>query len=404
VAFRWNRIETWLTLAVAGAGLIILGVAGLWLYMSATAKPLHPDAASVSSIPHAEPAQQWRDAIDRARQIARAGTSEQNLPGVSVAVGVNGALVWAEGFGWADVEAKTPVTPGTRFRIGTISMPLTSAGVGLLVEKGRLQLDDPIQKYVPEFPQTKWPVTVRQLMAHTSGMRSDGGDEGPLFSKHCDRPVDALPEVVSSELRFEPGTEYRYGRYSFIAVSAAIESAAGEPFLTFMQKQIFDPLRMDNTMPEPDTDPVEDLATPYFPKFAGDPRYGNDLMRPLQFSCYAGASVFLSTPVDLVRFVLALHGGKLLQPATVQMLQTPQRTTSGQETGYGLGWDLEDVTLSGKPARTIGHDGEVLGGISSSLLMVPEHNIVVAVVSNTSYGDVPGVAAKIAETFMQQRK
>jgi len=404
VAVRWNRIETWLTLAVAGVGLILLGVAGLWVYMSATAKPLHPDAASVSSVANADPAQQWLDAIERAKQIARAGTSEQNLPGLSVAVGVNGEIVWAEGFGWADVDKQTPVTPGTRFRIGTISMPLTAAAVGLLIDRGRLQLDDPIQKYVPEFPQTKWPVTLRQLMAHTSGMRSDGGDEGPLFSKHCDRPVDALPEIANSELRFEPGTEYRYGRYSFIAVSAAIESAAGESFLTFMQRQIFDRLRMDNTFPEPDTDPVEDRATPYFPKFAGDPRYGNDLMRPLHYSCYAGASVFLSTPTDLVRFVAALNNGKLLQPATVKLLQTPQRLKSGQETGYGLGWDLEDVQVSGKPTRTIGHDGDVLGGIASSLLIVPEHNIVVAVVSNTSYGDTPGIATKIAETFAQPRK
>lgn len=404
MAFCWNRIETWLTLAVAGVGLILLGVAGLWVYMSATAKPLHPDAASVSSVANADPAQQWRDAIDRAKQIARAGTSEQNLPGLSVAVGVNGEIVWAEGFGWADVEKQSPVTPGTRFRIGTISMPLTAAAVGLLIDRGRLQLDDPIQKYVPEFPQTKWPVTLRQLMAHTSGMRSDGGDEGPLFSKHCDRPVDALPEIADSELRFEPGTEYRYGRYSFIAVSAAIESAAGEPFLTFMQRQIFDRSRMDNTFPEPDTDPVEDRATPYFPKFAGDPRYGNDLMRPLHYSCYAGASVFLSTPTDLVRFVAALNSGKLLQPDTVKLLQAPQRLKSGQETGYGLGWDLEDVSLSGKPTRTIGHDGDVLGGITSSLLIVPEHNIVVAVVSNTSYGDTPGIATKIAETFAQPRQ
>jgi CubicO group peptidase (beta-lactamase class C family) len=161
---------------------------------------------------------------------------------------------------------------------------------------------------------------------------------------------------------------------------------------------------MDNTFPEPDTDPVEDRATPYFPKFAGDPRYGNDLMRPLQYSCYAGASVFLSTPTDLVRFVLALNSGKLLQPSTVQLLQTAQRLKSGQETGYGLGWDLEDVSLSGKPTHTIGHDGDVLGGVASSLLILPEQKIVVAVVSNTSYGDTPGIATKIAETFAQPRK
>ena len=85
--------------------------------------------------------------------------------------------------GWADLEKRTPVSPETRFRIGTASTMLTSAAVGLLVEKGQLKLDDEIQTYVPEFPKKEWPVTVRQLMGHVAGVRNDGGDEGPLLSR-----------------------------------------------------------------------------------------------------------------------------------------------------------------------------------------------------------------------------
>ena len=84
----------------------------------------------------------------------------------------------------------------------------------------------------------------------------------------------------------------------------------------------------------------------FFPRYAADPRYGPDVMRPVDYSCYAGASAFLSTPSDLVRFGIALKNGKLLQPATVKLLQTSQRLPSGEETGYGLGWDLETVSLS----------------------------------------------------------
>src|SRR6185503_7151900 len=102
---------------------------------------------------------------------------EQNLPGLSVAVGIDGDLVWAEGFGFADLKTSAPVTPNHRFRIGTASTVLASAAAGLLVENGRLKLADEIQTHVPAFPKKQWPVTLRELMGHTAGVISDG-DEG----------------------------------------------------------------------------------------------------------------------------------------------------------------------------------------------------------------------------------
>jgi serine beta-lactamase-like protein LACTB, mitochondrial len=401
----WNRIETWLTLMVGGAGLIILGVAGLFIYVNATATPIHPSAQDAPSATQAAPVAAWTGAVEEARQIARAQLSEQNLPGLSIAVGAGGAIVWAEGFGWADIEKQTKVAPDTRFRIGTLSTPLTSAAAGLLIEQGRLNLDDPIQKHVPEFPEKQWPVTLRQVMAHVAGVPNDGGDEGPLFGQHCDRPVEALPHFADRELRFEPGTEYRYGRFGFIVVSAAIEAAADEPFLTFMRKQIFEPLGMKDTDVDSGVQAAApDRATSYFPRFGGDPRYGPDIMRDVDFSCYAGAGAFVSTPSDLARFALAIHGGKLLQPATVELLQAPQRTRSGQETGYGLGWDLETVDIAGRQTRSIGHDGDLLGGVMSSLLTFPDHGIVVAITTNTSYADTFAIGSKIAQAFAAHAK
>lgn len=400
MAKSWNRTETWLTLIVLGIGAVIAGVGGLFIYMSATAKPIHPSSRDVRSVAESAPLSKWNAAVDESRQLVRAAVAEQNLPGLSVAVGIAGEIVWAEGFGFADLEKKTPVGPETRFRIGTVSIPLTAAAAGLLIEKKQLALEEPIQKYVPELQPQQWPVTLRQVMGHVGSVRSDGGDEGPLFSQQCARPADALPFLPRDLLRSEPETEYRYSRYGWILVSAAIEAAANEPFLTFMQKQIFAPLGMDDTMPDSTIEAASpDRATSYFPKFSADPRYGPDPMRPLDISCYSGASVFLSTPSDLVRFGLAINGGKLLQPATVQLLQTPQRLRSGQETGYGLGWDIETVTLAGQPTTARGHDGDLLGGIVSSLLTFPEQGMVIAVISNTSYADTFAVGVKVAQAF-----
>src|SRR5687767_15633378 len=348
--------------------------------MSAT-PPLHPNPHDVPSVTDSVPLPQWGDAVEKGRQIVRADLIEQSLPGLSVAVGAGGDIVWAEGFGWADLENRVPVSPATLFRIGTASKALTSAAVSLLLEIGRLKLDDEIQTYVPAFPKKQWPVTLRQLMAHLAGVRDDGGDEGPLLSARCERPVEGLRAFAERPLLFEPGTQYRYSSYGWIVVSAAVEAAAEAPFVRFMRKEIFEPLGMEDTRADSATEPIPDRATFYFPRFAADPRYGLHLMRPIDYSCYAGSSAFLSTPSDLVRFGLAINGGsrlrqgsgvqELLQPATVQLLQTSQKLPSGEETGYGLGWDLETATVAGQQTRVVGHDGDVLGGQVASLITLP---------------------------------
>ena len=398
----WNRIETWLMAIAVGIGLLATAIFGLDTYMKGT-PPLHKEATKVPSVMESTPAPRWESAVERARQAARAGLVERSLPGVSVAVGVSGEIVWAEGFGFADLEKRTPVAPDLRFRIGTASKALTSAAVGLLLEKGRLKLDDEIQTYVPQFPKKRWPITLRQLMGHLSGVGNDGGDEGPLFSMHCRRPVDALEAFAEDDLRFEPGTRYRDSSYGWILVSAAIEAASGAPFVDFMAKDVFGPLGMNATRADSATEPIPDRVMPYFPRYGGDPRWGFHAMRDLDYSCYAGASVFLSTPSDLVRFGLAMNSGRFLKPATVELLQASQLLPSGEETGYGLGWDLEKVTFLGRETRVVGHDGDVLGGMAASLMILRERGIVVAVTANISYTDTASIALKVAEAFAEPR-
>lgn len=380
--------------------LIAIFVGGLFLYVKATAYPIHPDPQKLPTVTHSAPPQKWIRAVEQARHAVRVGVAEQNLPGLSVAVGIGGDIVWAEGFGYGDLERQIPVKPEMRFRIAEVSMPLTSAAVGLLVQQKKLNLDDEIQTYVPEFPKKAWPVTLRDLMANTAGVRSDAGDEEPLTPR-CDRTVDVLSRFARDPLRFEPRTRYLSSTYGWTLVSAAVEVASFDRFFTFLRKTVFEPLGMLDTGPDLSfSEQIPERVTFYYPRYHGDTRYGPELVRDGDYSCLAGAAGFLSTPTDLARFGLAMMSGKLLQPATLTLLQTSQRLRSGEETGAGLGWQIEAISLGGEPTRMVGHGTRdyFLGG-AASLMTFPDRGIVVAVTSNTGHADTRSIAVSIARAF-----
>lgn len=395
------RFHTVLALGVAAVALLLLFILGLNVYVRVTTRPLHPDPEQVPSEMRATPSPKWSAAVEQARKISRDGLLEQNLPGLSVAVGVGSDVVYAEGFGLADLEEQARVTPHTRFRIGSASTMLTSAAVGMLLEKGQLTLDEKIQTYVPAFPEKQWPVTLRQLMGHLAGVRNDAGDEEDVFTG-CAQTADGLKRFANEPLLFEPGTRYRYSSYGWILVSSAVEAASREPFFTFARKQIFEPLGMTDTRVDAAAQAITDQASSYFPRFAADTRYGPQEPDKLDYSCFAGASAFVSTPSDLVRFGMAMNSGRLLKPETVQILQASQRTTAGEATGYGLGWDRETITLAGQQRDLVVHDGTLRDGMVSSFITFPDRGLVVAVVSNISFADTASIAVKIAEVFAAQ--
>lgn len=434
---RKGRMSGCLLLTLAALG-VAVAVPTLWVIVSVTATPLYPDPGSVPSAMNGAPAPRWADAAERARRIVRESVTGQNLPGVSVAVGIDGAVVWAEGFGYADLWTGTPVTPDHRFRIGTASAALTSAAAGLLLEEGRLKLDDEIQAYVPEFPRKQWPVTVRDLMAHTAGLKVEGGRRESMLSEHCERPVEALRFFAEEPLLFKPGAEARFSSYGWVLVSAAIEAAAKRPFLDLMRERIFDPVAMTQTVadqgpgpearegedfplfilkrelfhdpgatlraaPEAKRQPVQGEATSYYPRFRKDPKYGMHVTRLLDYSCFAGSSAFVTTPSDLVRFAMAFQAGKLLKPETVALLQAPRRLESGALSDYGMGWRVRTVTLAGRPARVVGHDGDSMGGMVATLITAPGYGITVAVTSNIAFAGTAALADKIAEAFVERK-
>ena len=205
-------------------------------------------------------------------------------------------------------------------------------------------------------------------------------------------------------LRFEPDTQYGYSTYGWVLVSAAVEAAAKEPLSTFMAAQVFKPLGMTATTFETSADPMADRVTFYQRQFTGDAGEGVVPATTVDYSCFAGAAAILSTPSDLVRFGMGINGGKLLQPDTVKKLQTPQMLNSGEETEYGLGWMVEEVTLAGEPIRMVHHASRSLNGGTTSFMTFPARKMVVAVTANIANAITRDIALAIAQAFADRER
>ena len=384
-------------LAVLFAAAIVLA-GGAALYFVFTMR-VHSDPAAVPSTSAGAPAGRHAGAVEEARRLARSLVVDENLPGLSVAVALDGGIVWAEGFGWADVERRAPVTPLARFRIGRVAIPLTSAAVGLLHERGRIDLDAPVQRYVPAFPDKQWPISTRQVMGHVAGIhRGPGEREERMPGRHCAGLDDALEVFRDDPLLFRPGTQFRYSTYDWVLVSAVVEAAAGEPYLAFMNREVLARAGMERTVPD-EADGVADRVSFYRPRAALRTDLGLEEESPADYSCFAGSGAFLSTPSDLVRFGSAILKPGLLNAETIALLQTPLRLESGASTGYALGWKVESVQLGGAPAKLVGHTGSSAGG-TTSFMTFPDLGLVIAVTSNVSFATgVAPFGLKVAEAF-----
>lgn len=391
---RW-RVET----ALAGLFAVIVTVVGGAAVYFVSTIPVHTDPAAVPSTPGVHAAR-YAGAIEQSRRLAHALLLEDNLPGLSVAVAKDGEIVWTEGFGWADIKDQLPVSAETQFRLGSVSKTLTAAAIGLLYERGRIDLDAPVQTYVPAYPRKPWTVTTRQLMGDVAGVhriRGDGNDNPP--GEECASLDDALATFAGEPLLFEPGTRYRFSTYGWILLSAVVESAAGEPLRTFMTREILEPLAMGSTVLD-DGAFAADMTTFYMPRANMRTTLGvRERSRPHN-SCLSGAGAFFSTPSDLTRFGLAMLKPGLLKAETIELLETPLRLTSGLSTDFALGWKVEQVVLAGASTRMVAHRATP-NGSTVALLLFPERGLVVAAATNISPARGVGSAAQaIADAFL----
>ena len=312
--------------------------------------------------------------------LARALVCSQllpHVPGVQVAVAVNHTVVWSEGFGYADLEHHTPVTVVTQFRIGSVSKPLTAAAVALLYEQGKLDLDAPVQRYVPSFPDKGYPITTRELAGHLAGIRHYKGDEF-LSDRHYASVLDGLAIFKDDSLLFQPGTKFSYSSYGWNLISAVVEGASGDGFLHYMSVHVFQPLGMTHTAPDRVDSIIPDRSHFYDPDRAG----GFSAAPPVDNSYKWAGGGFVSTAQDLVTFGSAFLDPGFLKRETLDLLFTSQRTTSGEATGYGVGWFVGSDSLG---HRWVYHGGGSVGGTAAFGLDRDSH-VVVAVLANLTDG------------------
>ena len=329
-------------------------------------------------------------AINAARQLV-CDSLVPKIPGLQVAVAIDGKLVWSEAFGYADLARHARVTRTTMFRIGSVSKPLTATAVAQLVQQGKLDLDVPVQRYVPSFPEKPWPVTTRELAGHLAGIRHYAGNE---FLSDTPYPsvTAGLAIFENDSLLSEPGTRFAYSSYGFNVIAAVIEGASGETFLSYMGAHVIRPLRLTHTAPDRVDSLIPDRTTFY----DRDTVHGGFQVAPPVDNSYKWAGGgFLSSAEDLVQFGSALLQPGFLPQASLDLLFTSQKTRDGQPTGYGVGWFVTTDSLGHHRAF---HGGGSVGG-TTAFGMDRDAHVAFALTSNLT--DAPlGPASRIVPLFV----
>ena len=345
----------------------------LFVTLGGTAATVHtPPAiaqAAATGIAHAP---DYSQAEEQARAIAKEWIG-RGIPGLSLAVAVDGQVVYSEGFGYADLEERVPAWATTKFRIGSVSKPLTAAALVQLVEAGKLDLDAPVQKYVPTFPEKNGKITPRLLAGHLGGIRHYEGDEFQI-TRHYESVADGLKIFQGDPLVAPPGTKFSYSSYGYNLLSAVIESASGETFLPYMHEHVFGPLGLRRTTEDQPAEIIEQ-RTRFYTR-AKDKSVVNAAFVDNSYKWAGGG--FLSTAEDLAKFGSALLQPGFLKPEALRLLFTSQKTVDGKESGYGMGWFI-GKSKSGQ--RIYEHSGGSVGG-TSQLILYPDAHVVVAMVCN----------------------
>lgn len=343
--------------------------------------PAPPPAASSPTTPRAQ-----------AEAAVAAAISAEHISGLSLAVVEDGKLQWAAGWGYADLEGYVPFAPGTVWRLGSISKSLTAVAAMQLVERGKLDLEAPIQTYCPAFPKKPQPITSRQLLGHLSGIRHYKQGENFNSTRHYDSIASSLDTFKDDALLHPPGT-YTYSTYGYVVLGCVIEGASGRKFTDYLRENVTGPAGMERTRADDLRPVVARRARGYQVLESGE--LGNSELADTSNKIPGGGLV--STAEDLGRFAIALQKSVLLKPETFAQMQLPMKMSDGKDSPY-FGWSIGDKAGD----KTLTHTGSQQG-TSTALLMVPSRGFAVALISNTESVGMGKLARELADILLPSR-
>ena len=303
--------------------------------------------------------------------------SANSVPGIGVAVVLEGEPVWSAGFGMSDLEDSAPTTSSTLFRLGSISKPITAVAVLQVWELGKLDLDAPVQKYCPAFPQKEWPITARELLAHLGGIRhynSDGkGDIPEDSARHFASMEESLQIFAADPLVAKPGTKFNYSTYGYTLLGCVLEGATSQKYVDFVRENVFKPARMEHTQADDFFSIIQHRTRWYHKDQAGVVRNAG----VLDSSYKIPGGGLISSADDMARFEAAILADKLLKRTTRDVMWTALQPTEGKPSHYALGWFVAEKF----GLRTAGHTGGQQG-TDTAFLIAPDRRAGVVVLAN----------------------
>ncbi len=277
----------------------------------------------------------------------------QHIPGLSVAVLSQGELLFAQGYGLANVELAVAATEQTRYELASVTKPFTATAIMLLVEDGKLDLEQTISHYLPETPLTWHTIVLSHLLNHTSGIRNyleiDEFRSGDAFCWSLEVPQDHFFRIVSSlPLDFAPGSQTRYSNTGYYLLGMIIEQASGKSYEQFLIERIFEPLGMTATRCN--------SRKAILPQRAAGYCWHTEALCNAEYTSMTWAYAeggLISTALDMAQWDRAMTTSRLLPPARLQQMWKPMRLTNGQHATYGFAWAVE--SFQGRNLVT--HDG-----------------------------------------------
>ncbi len=328
-----------------------------------------------------------RALIDRAASEFMAASS---APGISIAVVLDGQPTWSAGYGMADLENSVPATSATLFRLASVSKPITATSILQLWERGKLDLDAPVQKYCPAFPQKEFPITARELLGHLGGIRhynSDGhGDIPEDSARHFSSMEESLTIFAKDPLVAKPGSKFAYSTYGYTLLGCVLEGASAEKYTDYVRENIFRPAHMDASQPD-DFFAIVPRRTRWYHKDAqGAVRNAG----VLDSSYKIPGGGWLSSADDMARFAAAILADSLVKRSTRDLMWTPEKTASGELEDYAMGWGIAKkygTTL-------IGHTGGQQG-TSTAITLAPDRRAAVIVLANMDGVDSYALADQV---------